>query len=255
MNPLLKIIADPIEKHREIAIDIFIKLINRIKFDKLLISILLTAIFQRLNKIPFAEPSEELRINLINLLQSILDKYTEEFKPQLYELAKMISVLLTDQCPELKVKLSQFIINLTKKLKKDIGIYSKKILSSLSLNLKHQQNKIRKITLNSFTELILCDNAGEFLGDNLDALKVLINDRNYDVRKTFYADIAKMLKSFNIIYLRKYESHLVLFLLNGLSDEKDEIKAQVKEYIEYCGNNRKQLAIELGEDISKFNDL
>ena len=50
------------------------------------------------------------------------------------------------------------------------------------------------------------------------------------------------------------QSNLVLFLLNGLSDEKEEIRSEVQKYLEECGNNRRQLAIELGEDISKITE-
>ena len=56
MNSLLKTLEDPIEKHREMTISLFEKLLEQINFeDKVLLSMLILCIISRLNKIPFAE--------------------------------------------------------------------------------------------------------------------------------------------------------------------------------------------------------
>ena len=56
MNSLLKTLEDPIEKHREMTISIFEKILDEINFeDKILLSMLIISIINRLNKIPFAE--------------------------------------------------------------------------------------------------------------------------------------------------------------------------------------------------------
>ena len=56
MNCLLKTLEDPIEKHREMTIALFDKLLDEIPFeDKVLLSMLITSLISRLNKIPFAE--------------------------------------------------------------------------------------------------------------------------------------------------------------------------------------------------------
>jgi hypothetical protein len=56
MNSLLKTLEDPIEKHREMTISLFDKLLEEIKFeDKVLLSMLIQCLTSRLNKIPFAE--------------------------------------------------------------------------------------------------------------------------------------------------------------------------------------------------------
>ena len=56
MNSLLKTLEDPIEKHREMTIALFEKLLEQINFeDKILLSMLILSIISRLNKIPFPE--------------------------------------------------------------------------------------------------------------------------------------------------------------------------------------------------------
>lgn len=59
----------------------------------------------------------------------------------------MLAKFLTDQCPEVKTKLSEFLIHICSVLGKNMGPHTKGILNSLCLNLKHSHNKIRKITL------------------------------------------------------------------------------------------------------------
>ena len=55
MNPLIKSIEDPIEKHRETTMNLYINLLKTIQFDTVLISILLQAIIGRLDHTPFPE--------------------------------------------------------------------------------------------------------------------------------------------------------------------------------------------------------
>ena len=61
MNSLLKTLEDPIEKHREMTINIFDKLLDEINFeDKVILSMLILSIISRLNKIPFSETCKKI---------------------------------------------------------------------------------------------------------------------------------------------------------------------------------------------------
>ena len=50
--------------------------------------------------------------------------------------------------------------------------------------------------------------------------------------------------------LRQYEHHFVLFLLNGLSDEVQDIQAVCNQLLEDHGRNMKDALIQLGEEES-----
>ncbi len=62
-------------------------------------------------------------------------------------MCNMLAKLLTDTCPEIKIKLSELLIKLSSKLNKVIGPHMKGIILTLCNNLKHQHNKIRKISV------------------------------------------------------------------------------------------------------------
>jgi hypothetical protein len=71
-------------------------------------------------------------------------------------MSNMIAKLLTDPCPEVKIKLSELLIKLSANLNKVIGPHMKGIILALCNNLKHQHNKIRKITVivNNFFNIL-----------------------------------------------------------------------------------------------------
>ena len=249
------------------SIDLVTKLIDNYNLEDKHIGLILNSIISRLNFVPFPETckkynflnnffpnlAEELRIKLVDLLQRLLNKYTNELIPVMSDLSSMIAKLLTDAFPDIKNKLSEFLIQLSAKLNKVLGPHSKSIITSLCSNLKHAHNKIRKVTVLALVEVLLCEIAGKFFEETIPFMKLLSNDKNYDVRKAFYASVFRLLTNFNIIYLRKYEHNLVLFLMNGLSDEKEDVQVMCLDYLEQAGEYRKRLAEELEEDVGDIN--
>jgi hypothetical protein len=162
----------------------------------------------------------------------------------------MIGKLLKDECPEVKIKLSKLIVLISKQpvICKLIGNHSKTIINSLCENLKHNRNLIRKETIIALGEILRTDNAGKFFEECTNSLKIFIHDKYPEVRKCFYQIIFNLITSFNIIFLRKYEHNLVIYLINGLSDSSEEIRQMCFTLLEEAGNYRKKLAIELNEE-------
>ena len=94
-----------------------------------------------------------------------------------------------------------------------------------------------------------CRGAENFLDDALPQLKYVMNDRSQDVRLTFYEQVMRhWLTSMEIHALIKYEHHLVLYLLNGLSDEIPEISKAAREMLESHGHNMHDALIQMGEE-------
>jgi len=76
-----------------------------------------------------------------------LKRSHKDFLPLIPEFCNMLAKFLTDQCPEVKIKLSDLLIHLSQVLGKNIGPHTKGICNSLCINLKHSHNKIRKFSL------------------------------------------------------------------------------------------------------------
>ena len=191
--------------------------------------------------------AEELRLKLVNLFKKLLKKYPNELKPHLSDLCKMLGVILKDQFPDIKVSVSQFISELSKEMKDDIGNYAKQIIESLCLNMKHQHNKIRKISTTSLVDLLLCNEAGNLIDECIPSFTIISNDKNKDTRKIFLTKIAELLEKLNSIYLKKYEGKLFFLLLSGISDDDENNQKLARKLIEEVGENIHKLEIELNK--------
>ena len=189
-----------------------------------------------------------MRLKLVNLFKKILKKYPNEIKPHISELSKMLGVILKDQFPEIKVQVSQLISELSKVMKDEIGNYAKQIIESLCLNMKHQHNKIRKISIISLVDLLLCNEAGNLIDECIPAFTNVSNDKNKDTRKIFLNEIAELLKKLNTIYLKKFEGKLLVLLLSGISDDDKDNQDLAKKLIEEVGENIHKLEMELNKN-------
>ena len=193
--------------------------------------------------------AEELRLKLVNLFKKILKKYPNELKPHISDLSKMLGVILKDQFPDIKVSVSQFISELSKEMKDDIGNYAKQIIESLCLNMKHQHNKIRKISTTSLVDLLLCNEAGNLIDECIPSFTIISNDKNKDTRKIFLNKIAELLEKLNSIYLKKYEGKLFVLLLSGISDDDEDNQKLARKLIEEVGENIHKLEMELNKKV------
>lgn len=75
-----------------------------------------------------------------------------------------------------------------------------------------------------------------------------MNDRHHDVRRVAIRVIDYWLRNMDINATKKFEKDLLLFLLNGASDEVDEIRDQSIEILERHGNDMKEALVKLGEE-------
>jgi hypothetical protein len=168
-------------------------------------------------------------------------------KPQISDLSKMLGIILKDQFPEIKVQVSQLISEISKVMKDEIGNYAKQIVESLCLNMKHQHNKIRKISITSLVDLLLCNEAGNLIDECIPSFTIVSSDKNKETRKIFLNKIAELLKNLNSIYLKKYEGKLFVLLLSGISDDDEDNQKLAKNLIEQVGDNIYKLEIELSK--------
>ena len=168
-------------------------------------------------------------------------------KPQISDLSKMLGIILKDQFPEIKVQVSQLISEISKVMKDEIGNYAKQIVESLCFNMKHQHNKIRKISITSLVDLLLCNEAGNLIDECIPSFTIVSSDKNKETRKIFLTKIAELLEKLNSIYLKKYEGKLFVLLLSGISDDDEDNKKLAKKLIEEVGENIYKLEMELNK--------
>ena len=112
----------------------------------------------------------------------------------------MLSKILLDANPEMKNKASNFCVQLWEKLSTKCGSRMKKVVISLTENLKHQHSKVRKNSLQALKVVITCNGAGEFLEEALPQMKMTLNDRHHDVREVAIDVIDYWLRNMDIMW-------------------------------------------------------
>lgn len=111
--------------------------------------------------------AEEVRVELIDLLDVCLDADPQQFHLSLGAICTMLGRAGQDQNPEMKTKVAHFAGKLCTALGKQAGGYMKSVVEALTLNLQHQHSKVRKQTLIGLKDIIPCKGAEPFLQGSL----------------------------------------------------------------------------------------
>ncbi|KAM3147877.1 hypothetical protein pb186bvf_000205 [Paramecium bursaria] len=238
---VLRALEDQVEKHRELTLQLITNYLNlsNQEYNFEIMKLILEAIIQRLNTLPFLETSEEIRLQLIQLLKLLLVKQHSCFRESLQKIAHMFSKAFQDNFPEMKKESAIFASELSKAY--PIGEYMGDSIKILTINMQHAHTKVRKSSVESLANIILSRVNGSFLDISLNTLKLLSFDKSTDVRKSTFKCISDLLMQFSINNLNIYENQLLLILLNGLSDENADIQHFTIEALDQVGVKRNKL--------------
>ena len=103
------------------------------------------------------------------------------------------------------------------------------------------------------SDICITPGAESYMSEALGQLRYTMNDRSQDVRKTFYDVLQNWMTKMEISSLRLNEKHFILYLLNGLSDDCEEINNQCKDFLEIHGERMKDALQALGEGDEEEN--
>lgn len=142
----LNALRDKSEPVREQAI----KFMHFYYIEKLPISdYYLTYIFpifvERIGSVEIIEESEEIRLQLVQLLQAIIFKYTktEQLKPFLNDIVIILSETVKDKYPAIKETSCKCIVDLANALPKDFHMQCESLVKPVLTCFTHQRYKIR----------------------------------------------------------------------------------------------------------------
>ena len=145
---LLSSISDPVEKCREISIQLTSKVLSiipELKKNKSYIEKLIPCLCNRLNDTPFPEPSEELRYELVQIIKLIL---TESLSPtDVTIIITSLGKCLSDSFPNVKRLAAECITIIAQLYSENMRMSYKAVLEPLVANGLHQHSKTRIITL------------------------------------------------------------------------------------------------------------
>jgi len=236
-KPLFRMYGDQVETCRELSISMTLRFIDLIPAPELenMLPLLLAALLSRLRSLPFPEQSEELRLEVLKLLSHLFDVCKELLNPFASDILDAIAKALTDTCPDAKKECCE----ITKKVSlsfdaERVSRAASPLVAALLANLRHQQWKVRRATLDSLGALLsqeapMMDHMEEVLPH----LTSLLADRSPPVRQclaevverwllkglTFKAPLIASFNDDGPSGFGKYEHRLLSILLGAAADE------------------------------------
>eukprot|EP00434_Breviolum_minutum_P033785 symbB.v1.2.029896.t1/scaffold3318.1/size84623/5 len=240
-KPLFRMFADQGEKCREVSLSMTLRFSDLLPVQEVenVLPLLLAALLGRFRSQPFPEQSEELRLEALRVLSHLFDVCKEKLNPFASDILDALSKALTDSCPDAKKECCE----ITKKVSQyfdaeRVSRAANPLVGSLLANLKHQQWKVRRATLESIGALLLQEaTMMDHMEDVLPHLNALLNDRTPGVRQSLAETLERWLikgLSFRVLPasnnfdddgpegFEKFESRLLILLLGVAADEEAE---------------------------------
>lgn len=147
---ILNGLRDKSEPVREEAINFIKTLIQILPINDYYLSYIFPVLVERLGSCEIIEESEEIRLQLVQLLENIFDKYKDNnlMKPFLNDSITVLKETVKDQYPSIKEKSCQCIIKLAHILPRDFHMQAENLIKPVLGNFAHQRYKIRCEAIN-----------------------------------------------------------------------------------------------------------
>ncbi|XP_062840841.1 dynein axonemal assembly factor 5-like [Trichomycterus rosablanca] len=218
---LLKCLSDPMERCRELAIQIFGDFVRCVPKPEDSLPYLIPALAQRLGENKILEPTEELRLSMVELLALTLEVCGGNFAPYLDDIIKILKNTITDPFPEVKRESCKLTINCARCVTGQFHMQAECLIKPLMQTISHHHSRVRVAAIEAVGAVILYGPVKN-MDDVLSHLAQRLFDDSPQVRKTVTLVVGDWLLNLRDRY--SYFHKLIPLLLSSLSDDLPEIK-------------------------------
>ncbi|CAF0872331.1 unnamed protein product [Brachionus calyciflorus] len=249
LKNVLNIFNDPIEKCREISCEILKILIEKYsEWNSDMTGMVIMTFFQRLGAKEIKEPSEEIRLQMFNLLYELTELKSQAqkntFEIHLQELIAMLINSFSDNYPEVKktgCSIAKVVSN--RLASSNFHMQSESLVKPLLSNIVHQHSRVRKDIIECLCDVIMNGN-NKPVSDAVSHLAQRLFDQNNLVRMA----VIKLVGTWLLDLPDRYSFHnkLIPLLITGFIDETPDIKELTESLwwdvgIKYEKENEKDL--------------
>lgn len=146
-KPLLKIFFDPVEKCRELSINIIREYMKNVEKPDESLPYVIPVLVQRLGQQEITEPSEEIRLMLIEFLSEILEFSGKKLSVYLDDLMRILQRTISDPFPDVKKESCRCTSKIAKAIPEYFHMQSESLIKPLSLTITHQHAKVRTLVV------------------------------------------------------------------------------------------------------------
>ncbi|TPX57998.1 hypothetical protein SpCBS45565_g08096 [Spizellomyces sp. 'palustris'] len=230
-KPLVKCLSDTVEKCRELSSDIILRFSESVDDVTPFLAYIVPAISARLSQTEIVEPSEEIRLLLVQLLVRLVNLTGAGFIPFVEDAVKVLQRTLQDPFPNVKKESCNLVIQLSRQTKKALGYHGASIAKAVVPCLQHRHSSVRTSGLQAIREAIMVDASG--LDDVLDTLRQITLDKSQSVRESIYVTAAEWMLNLPDRWSVGYK--ILPLLLAGMTDELPKLAEVCRNYMDDIG--------------------
>jgi len=147
VKPLLKEFADPVEKCRELSVGIIRDFFLQVSEPEDYLPYVIPVMVNRLGQQELVEPSEELRLLLVEFLKEILERSGQKLAVYLDDLIRIFQRTIIDPYSEVK-KVSCYCASIVAKaIPAYFHAQSESLIKPLLMAISHQHSKVRTLVI------------------------------------------------------------------------------------------------------------
>ncbi|KAG6974883.1 hypothetical protein JG687_00000115 [Phytophthora cactorum] len=185
----------------------------------------------RLGKMPYPEPTEEIRLLILQLLHAFLEQFAAvkdtptSLRDVITELANALGKTAVDPFPDAKKMSAECVILISKSWKGDVGMQIGTIVRPMVVNLSHQHSRVRVCALQALEAAVPCGSEAlpELITEVLlPAVSKVVFDHASSVRKQLVSTLAAWLGQ--IEQIEQFEASIFPIFLAGIVDESPEVR-------------------------------
>ncbi|XP_060561943.1 dynein axonemal assembly factor 5-like [Ruditapes philippinarum] len=221
LKPLLKEFSDPVEKCRELSLDILRSFLKSVEKPEEYLPYVIPVLVQRLGQPEITEPSEELRLILVEFLKEILERSEKNIAIYVDDMIKILQRTIIDPFADVKKLACQCTSILAKAVPEHFHMQSESLIKPLLQAISHQHSKVRTIVVYTIGDVIQ-------YGSNkpVDTVVSHLAQRLFDQTPAVRLAVIKVVGNWLLDLCDRYSfwNKLIPLLLTGLSDEQPSIK-------------------------------
>lgn len=149
IGPLLRAFSDPVEKCRELAIMTVSEVLELTGEPCGLLQCVIPTLVQRLAQSEIVEPSEELRLQLVDLMHSAVNRCNVYVASYLNDLVLILQRTIVDPFPDIKKASCASASLLARTVPQQFHTQSESLIAPLLTTISHQHSKVRVAAITS----------------------------------------------------------------------------------------------------------
>ncbi|KAE8579491.1 hypothetical protein XENTR_v10024068 [Xenopus tropicalis] len=233
LKPLLRCLSDPMEKCRELSVQIIVHCVSNVPRPEDSLPYLMPALSQRLGQQEVVEPSEELRLSMVELLSLVVEVCGKKLAPYLDEMIKIFQRTIVDPFPDVKKESCKCASNCAQCIPEHFHMQAESLIKPLMQTISHQHSKVRVAVIQT-TGTVIQFGSGKSVDDVMSHLAQRLFDDSIQVRQAVTVVVGDWLLQLRDRY--SFYHKLIPLLLSSTTDEIPEIRKLALDYWEKIGS-------------------